>query len=85
MVLCEGNGLISSEPARAPFDGTRFGYFPFSGWKDIFMGVLLCKGRDGVEFYTGKKVERAQTMVEEVLVLVLVPKSACPTLSDRSS
>lgn len=31
-------------------------YFPFSGWKDSFMGVLHGQGRDGVDFYTDKKV-----------------------------
>jgi malonate-semialdehyde dehydrogenase (acetylating)/methylmalonate-semialdehyde dehydrogenase len=31
-------------------------YFPFSGWKDSFLGVLHGQGRDGVEFYTEKKV-----------------------------
>ena len=31
-------------------------YFPFSGWKDSFQGVLHGQGRDGVEFYTEKKV-----------------------------
>ena len=31
-------------------------YFPFSGWKDSFFGVLHGQGRDGVEFYTEKKV-----------------------------
>ena len=31
-------------------------YFPFSGWKDSFMGVLHGQGKDGVEFYTDKKV-----------------------------
>jgi malonate-semialdehyde dehydrogenase (acetylating)/methylmalonate-semialdehyde dehydrogenase len=31
-------------------------YFPFSGWKDSFLGVLHGQGRDGVEFYTDKKV-----------------------------
>lgn len=31
-------------------------YFPFSGWKDSFMGVLHGQGRDGVDFYTEKKV-----------------------------
>jgi malonate-semialdehyde dehydrogenase (acetylating) / methylmalonate-semialdehyde dehydrogenase len=30
--------------------------FPFSGWKDSFLGVLHGQGRDGVEFYTDKKV-----------------------------
>ncbi|MDQ3753327.1 MAG: CoA-acylating methylmalonate-semialdehyde dehydrogenase, partial [Acidobacteriota bacterium] len=27
-------------------------YFPFSGWKDSFLGVLHGQGRDAVEFYT---------------------------------
>jgi malonate-semialdehyde dehydrogenase (acetylating)/methylmalonate-semialdehyde dehydrogenase len=31
-------------------------YFPFSGWKDSFPGVLHGQGRDAVEFYTEKKV-----------------------------
>jgi malonate-semialdehyde dehydrogenase (acetylating)/methylmalonate-semialdehyde dehydrogenase len=31
-------------------------YFPFSGWKDSFLGVLHGQGRDGVEFFTDKKV-----------------------------
>ncbi len=31
-------------------------YFPFSGWKDSFFGVVHGQGRDGVEFYTEKKV-----------------------------
>ncbi|MDQ2711646.1 MAG: CoA-acylating methylmalonate-semialdehyde dehydrogenase [Acidobacteriota bacterium] len=31
-------------------------YFPFSGWKDSFLGVLHGQGKDGVEFYTDKKV-----------------------------
>jgi malonate-semialdehyde dehydrogenase (acetylating) / methylmalonate-semialdehyde dehydrogenase len=31
-------------------------YFPFSGWKDSFLGALHAQGRDGVEFYTDKKV-----------------------------
>jgi malonate-semialdehyde dehydrogenase (acetylating)/methylmalonate-semialdehyde dehydrogenase len=31
-------------------------YFPFSGWKDSFLGSLHGQGRDGVEFYTDKKV-----------------------------
>src|SRR3954454_20328105 len=31
-------------------------YFPFSGWKDSFLGVLHGQVRDGVEFYTDKKV-----------------------------
>jgi len=31
-------------------------YFPFSGWKDSFFGILHAQGRDAVEFYTEKKV-----------------------------
>jgi malonate-semialdehyde dehydrogenase (acetylating) / methylmalonate-semialdehyde dehydrogenase len=31
-------------------------YFPFSGWKDSFFGIMHAQGRDSVEFYTEKKV-----------------------------
>jgi malonate-semialdehyde dehydrogenase (acetylating) / methylmalonate-semialdehyde dehydrogenase len=31
-------------------------YFPFSGWKDSFMGVMHGQGKDAIEFYTDKKV-----------------------------
>lgn len=31
-------------------------YFPFSGWRDSFLGALHGQGRDAVEFYTDKKV-----------------------------
>jgi malonate-semialdehyde dehydrogenase (acetylating)/methylmalonate-semialdehyde dehydrogenase len=31
-------------------------YFPFSGWKDSFFGVIHGQGRDAIEFYTEKKV-----------------------------
>jgi malonate-semialdehyde dehydrogenase (acetylating)/methylmalonate-semialdehyde dehydrogenase len=31
-------------------------YFPFSGWKDSFFGVMHAQGRDAIEFYTEKKV-----------------------------
>ena len=31
-------------------------YFPFSGWKDSFFGVLHAQGSDAIEFYTEKKV-----------------------------
>ncbi len=31
-------------------------YFPFSGWKDSFFGVMHAQGRDAVEFYTEKKI-----------------------------
>ena len=31
-------------------------YFPFSGWKDSFFGILHGQGRDAIEFYTEKKV-----------------------------
>ena len=30
-------------------------YFPFSGWKDSFLGVMHGQGRDAIEFYTDKK------------------------------
>ncbi len=45
-------------------------YFPFSGWKDSFLGVLHGQGRDAVEFYTDKKVvdrALAQRVVAQVL------------------
>jgi malonate-semialdehyde dehydrogenase (acetylating)/methylmalonate-semialdehyde dehydrogenase len=31
-------------------------YFPFSGWKDSFFGIMHGQGHDSVEFYTEKKV-----------------------------
>lgn len=31
-------------------------YFPFSGWKGSFLGVMHAQGRDSIEFYTNKKV-----------------------------
>jgi len=31
-------------------------YFPFSGWKDSFFGILHAQGRDAIEFYTDKKI-----------------------------
>jgi len=31
-------------------------YFPFSGWKDSFFGIMHEQGRDAIEFYTEKKV-----------------------------
>ncbi len=31
-------------------------FFPFSGWKDSFYGDLHANGKDGIEFYTRKKV-----------------------------
>jgi malonate-semialdehyde dehydrogenase (acetylating) / methylmalonate-semialdehyde dehydrogenase len=39
-------------------------YFPFSGWKDSFFGVQHGQGRDGVEFYTEKKVVIERWSVE---------------------
>ena len=30
-------------------------FFPFSGWKDSFLGDLHAHGPDAVEFYTRKK------------------------------
>ena len=31
-------------------------YFPFSGWRDSFLGVLHGQGKDAIEFYTDKKI-----------------------------
>jgi malonate-semialdehyde dehydrogenase (acetylating)/methylmalonate-semialdehyde dehydrogenase len=31
-------------------------FYPFSGWKESFFGILHGQGRDAVEFYTEKKV-----------------------------
>jgi len=35
-------------------------FFPFSGWKDSFYGDLHANGKDGLEFYTRKKVVTAR-------------------------
>lgn len=35
-------------------------FFPFSGWKDSFYGDLHANGKDGVEFYTRKKMVTAR-------------------------
>ena len=34
--------------------------FPFSGWKHSFFGTLHANGKDGVDFYTHKKVVTAR-------------------------
>src|SRR5699024_5669178 len=34
--------------------------FPFSGWKNSFFGSLHVNGKDGVEFYTRRKVVTAR-------------------------
>jgi malonate-semialdehyde dehydrogenase (acetylating) / methylmalonate-semialdehyde dehydrogenase len=31
-------------------------YFPFSGWKDSFFGILHGQGRDAIEFFTESKI-----------------------------
>jgi malonate-semialdehyde dehydrogenase (acetylating) / methylmalonate-semialdehyde dehydrogenase len=31
-------------------------YFPFSGWKDSFFGIMHAQGHDSIEFYTEKKI-----------------------------
>jgi malonate-semialdehyde dehydrogenase (acetylating)/methylmalonate-semialdehyde dehydrogenase len=31
-------------------------YFPFSGWKESFFGILHGQGKDAVEFYTESKI-----------------------------
>ena len=48
-VQCGMIGVNISVPAPVA-------YFPFTGWKDSFFGDLHATGRDGVEFYTEKKV-----------------------------
>ena len=34
--------------------------FPFSGWKNSFYGDLHANGKDGVEFYTRRKMVTAR-------------------------
>lgn len=48
-VQCGMIGVNISVPAPVA-------YFPFSGWKDSFFGDLHATGRDGMEFYTERKV-----------------------------
>jgi malonate-semialdehyde dehydrogenase (acetylating) / methylmalonate-semialdehyde dehydrogenase len=48
-VQCGMIGVNISVPAPVA-------YIPFTGWKDSFFGDLHATGRDGVEFYTEKKV-----------------------------
>jgi malonate-semialdehyde dehydrogenase (acetylating)/methylmalonate-semialdehyde dehydrogenase len=31
-------------------------YFPFSGWKESFFGILHGQGLDAVEFFTESKI-----------------------------
>ena len=31
-------------------------FYPFSGWKQSFFGIIHGQGRDAIEFYTEKKV-----------------------------
>ena len=31
-------------------------YFPFSGWKDSFFGIMHAQGHDAIEFYTEKRI-----------------------------
>jgi malonate-semialdehyde dehydrogenase (acetylating)/methylmalonate-semialdehyde dehydrogenase len=31
-------------------------FYPFSGWKESFYGDLHCNGKDGIEFYTRRKM-----------------------------
>ena len=51
-----------SRHATASMVGVNIGvaapmaYFPFGGAKDSFFGDLKAHGRDGIEFYTDKKV-----------------------------
>jgi malonate-semialdehyde dehydrogenase (acetylating) / methylmalonate-semialdehyde dehydrogenase len=48
-VQCGMIGVNISVPAPVA-------YFPFTGWKDSFFGDLHATGKDGVEFYTERKV-----------------------------
>ncbi|MCA9766348.1 MAG: CoA-acylating methylmalonate-semialdehyde dehydrogenase [Carnobacterium sp.] len=41
-------------------------FFPFSGWKDSFYGTLHANGKDGVDFYTRKKVVTARYPVSDI-------------------
>lgn len=57
-----GNVRTFRETIDAGMIGVNIGvpapmaFFPFSGWKDSFYGDLHANGKDGVEFYTRKKV-----------------------------
>lgn len=64
-VLYTNNGRavrVFRETIQAGMLGVNVGvpapmaFFPFSGWKGSFFGDLHATGRDGVEFYTHKKV-----------------------------
>ena len=48
-------------------------YFPFSGWKASFLGVLHGQRGDGVEFYTEKKVV-VERWPKEWSRKILIPK-----------
>lgn len=41
-------------------------FFPFSGWKDSFYGTLHANGKDGVDFYTHKKVVTARYPEQDI-------------------
>ncbi|HEY6377599.1 MAG TPA: aldehyde dehydrogenase family protein, partial [Candidatus Dormibacteraeota bacterium] len=40
-------------------------FFPFSGWKDSFLGDLHAHGGDAVDFYTRKKTITSRYFTEE--------------------
>ena len=40
-------------------------FFPFSGWKDSFLGDLHAHGGDAVDFYTRKKTITSRFFTEE--------------------
>jgi malonate-semialdehyde dehydrogenase (acetylating)/methylmalonate-semialdehyde dehydrogenase len=40
-------------------------FFPFSGWKDSFLGDLHAHGTDGVDFYTRKKTVTSRWFSEQ--------------------
>ena len=40
-------------------------FFPFSGWKDSFLGDLHAHGPDAIEFYTRKKTITSRYFSEQ--------------------
>ena len=52
-------------------------YFPFSGWKDSFFGIMHAQGRDAIEFYTEKKI-----VVERWAELGKMTTFSCNTLGN---
>ena len=51
-----GAGLATLLLSIVLFGTLPMSFFPFTGWKESFFGDLHAHGRDGIEFYTEKKV-----------------------------